>query len=248
MTKEQYALNHPAGRIGKRLIFKVQDVTKKEHEVPICKENDLLMEQPIGVDKQRVWLFDCAYGEKIFHLTIGKVCNRSPRSIGPHAMAVDAMEKMEGPPSPLTFLPVVNCEAMVIGIVTLHALLSTVYNSDTHDSSLTISRWHGYLPTLLSTDSTFGVSELEFLFSEQQKYLHFFFTYLDYVQDHAFTLLCFQARGSIFFVEVGKSNFIAQKISQTLVSTGTKAASLNPTDALHGDIGIVAPPDVVVLL
>lgn len=35
---------------------------------------------------------------------------------------------------------------------------------------------------------------------------------------------------------------------QTLVSTGTKAVFLNPTDALHGDIGIVGRDDVVVIV
>ncbi|MCO5582291.1 hypothetical protein L7F22_036183 [Adiantum nelumboides] len=117
----------------------------------------------------------------------------------------------------------------------------------TQSRDLLLSNSHSLLlPT--GSDGTFGVSQLKFLFSEQQKFLHFFFTHLDYVQVHAFTLLCFQARGSIFFSGVGKSGFIAQKISQTLVSTGTKAAFLNPTDALHGDIGIVGPHDVVVLI
>ena len=54
-------------------------------------------------------------------------------------------------------------------------------------------------------------------------------------------------QGVLFFSGVGKSGFVVQKISQTLVSTGTKAVFLNPTDALHGDIGIVSPEDLVVL-
>ena len=53
--------------------------------------------------------------------------------------------------------------------------------------------------------------------------------------------------GTVFFNGVGKSGFIANKISQTLVSTGTKSVYLNPTDALHGDIGIVGPSDILVL-
>ena len=59
---------------------------------------------------------------------------------------------------------------------------------------------------------------------------------------------CLACRGVIFFTGVGKSGFIAQKVSQTLVSTGTKAVFLNPTDALHGDIGIVGPADLLVAL
>ena len=57
---------------------------------------------------------------------------------------------------------------------------------------------------------------------------------------------CLQCEGVIFFTGVGKSGFIAQKISQTFVSTGSKAVYLNPTDALHGDLGIVSQKDMVV--
>ena len=49
---------------------------------------------------------------------------RNPRTIGPEAMAVDAMKKMEAPPSPVQFLPVINDESILIGIVTLHGLVS----------------------------------------------------------------------------------------------------------------------------
>jgi D-arabinose 5-phosphate isomerase GutQ len=54
-------------------------------------------------------------------------------------------------------------------------------------------------------------------------------------------------KGSIFFTGVGKSGFIAQKVSQILVSTGTHAIFLSPTDALHGDIGIVNKGDIVIM-
>jgi arabinose-5-phosphate isomerase len=47
---------------------------------------------------------------------------------------------------------------------------------------------------------------------------------------------------------VGKSGFIARKIAATLTSMGTRSVFLHPSDALHGDLGIVSPEDVVVLL
>lgn len=49
---------------------------------------------------------------------------RNPKIIGPDAMAVDAMKKMEAPPSPVQFLPVISDENILIGIVTLHGLVS----------------------------------------------------------------------------------------------------------------------------
>lgn len=51
-------------------------------------------------------------------------CFRNPRTTSPEMMAVEAMRKMESPPSPVQFLPVINEENILIGIVTLHGLVS----------------------------------------------------------------------------------------------------------------------------
>ncbi|RRT77028.1 hypothetical protein B296_00013416 [Ensete ventricosum] len=50
--------------------------------------------------------------------------NRNPRTISPDAMAVEAMQKMESPPSAVQFLPVVDYHNLVIGIITLHGLVT----------------------------------------------------------------------------------------------------------------------------
>jgi arabinose-5-phosphate isomerase len=47
---------------------------------------------------------------------------------------------------------------------------------------------------------------------------------------------------------VGKSGVIAQKIAQTMTSTGTVAVFLHPSDALHGSLGIITEGDVVIAL
>lgn len=47
---------------------------------------------------------------------------------------------------------------------------------------------------------------------------------------------------------VGKSGIVARKIAATFSSVGLVALYLNPLDALHGDIGVVAPGDVAILL
>ena len=54
--------------------------------------------------------------------------------------------------------------------------------------------------------------------------------------------------GKVVVAGVGKSGLVARKIASTLTSTGTAAVYLHPSDALHGDLGLVAPIDVVVLL
>lgn len=55
-------------------------------------------------------------------------------------------------------------------------------------------------------------------------------------------------QGKVILAGVGKSGIVAQKIAATLNSIGTLAVSLHPCDALHGDLGIVTPVDVAVIL
>ena len=57
-----------------------------------------------------------------------------------------------------------------------------------------------------------------------------------------------QCRGKVVLTGVGKSGLIAQKIAATLSSTGTPAVHLDPTEALHGGLGLVRKDDVVVAL
>jgi arabinose-5-phosphate isomerase len=54
--------------------------------------------------------------------------------------------------------------------------------------------------------------------------------------------------GRVIVTGVGKSGIIARKIAATLTSTGTPAMFLHPVEGLHGDLGIVGPADVVILL
>ncbi len=60
--------------------------------------------------------------------------------------------------------------------------------------------------------------------------------------------LLHDCQGKIIVTGVGKSGVIAQKIAQTLISTGTVAVYVHPSDALHGGLGIVAAGDVVIAL
>ncbi|MBM4153496.1 MAG: KpsF/GutQ family sugar-phosphate isomerase [Lentisphaerae bacterium] len=56
------------------------------------------------------------------------------------------------------------------------------------------------------------------------------------------------AGGKIVLTGVGKNLPIAQKIAATLSSTGSPAVVLHPSDAMHGDLGIVQPGDTVLAL
>ena len=55
-------------------------------------------------------------------------------------------------------------------------------------------------------------------------------------------------KGRVVVTGMGKSGFIAQKISATLASTGTPSLWLHPAEAVHGDLGRVTDRDVVIAL
>jgi arabinose-5-phosphate isomerase len=59
---------------------------------------------------------------------------------------------------------------------------------------------------------------------------------------------CGEANGRVVVTGMGKSGIIAQKIAATLSSTGSPALFLHPAEAVHGDLGVLMPGDVVVAL
>ena len=58
----------------------------------------------------------------------------------------------------------------------------------------------------------------------------------------------YNCRGRLIVSGMGKSGHVARKIAATLTSTGTRAIFLHAAEALHGDLGIIAPDDVVLAL
>ncbi|HSQ56274.1 MAG TPA: KpsF/GutQ family sugar-phosphate isomerase, partial [Gemmata sp.] len=58
----------------------------------------------------------------------------------------------------------------------------------------------------------------------------------------------FLCRGRVAVVGVGKSADVGQKLAGTLNSTGTRAYTLDATRAVHGDLGMVHPDDVALVL
>ena len=59
---------------------------------------------------------------------------------------------------------------------------------------------------------------------------------------------CADSKAKLVITGVGKSGIVARKIAATFSSIGLMALYLNPLDALHGDLGVVAPDDVCLLL
>ena len=70
---------------------------------------------------------------------------------------------------------------------------------------------------------------------------------IDDVFDKAVALIL-ACKGKLVITGVGKSGLIGAKIAATLASTGTPSFFLHPTEALHGDLGMIGRDDVVLAI
>lgn len=71
-----------------------------------------------------------------------------------------------------------------------------------------------------------------------------------FVDDHFIEILqlIYNSKGRLIIAGIGKSAIIGNKIVATLNSTGTPAIFLHAADAIHGDLGIVQPDDIVMCI
>src|SRR5262245_26756436 len=56
------------------------------------------------------------------------------------------------------------------------------------------------------------------------------------------------ARGRVIVTGIGKSGHIGQKVAATFASTGTPSFFVHPSEASHGDLGMIARDDVILAL
>jgi arabinose-5-phosphate isomerase len=60
--------------------------------------------------------------------------------------------------------------------------------------------------------------------------------------------LIYHCKGRVIMTGIGKSGIVARKVVATLNSTGTRSLFLHPVEAMHGDLGMVSPDDIVIAL
>ncbi len=60
--------------------------------------------------------------------------------------------------------------------------------------------------------------------------------------------LIYAVKGKCIITGVGKSGLVGAKIAATLASTGTSSFFIHPTEALHGDLGMIGPQDLVIAI
>ena len=58
----------------------------------------------------------------------------------------------------------------------------------------------------------------------------------------------YNCKGKLIIIGVGKSGHIANKLAATFSSTGTPSFFVHPSEAMHGDIGVISKQDIILLI
>lgn len=147
---ENFALYHPGGLLGKRLILKIRDVMRAGRRNPVVNVNATMM--TLLVEISRKWTgaanvvdkkgrlvglvtdYDIrhafAKGWTISTLSIRQIMNPKPTRIREDEMAIKALAVMESRKKPFTVLPVVDKRGRSVGMVHLHDLVTAGLVSD----------------------------------------------------------------------------------------------------------------------
>ncbi len=138
-TPDDFALLHPGGSLGKKLLMKVGDIMEADDKLPFCREQDTMrvavMEMahkrgicPVVDDEQRL-LGVVTTGDlnrllkvkqEFFDIPVARVMNPSPKTCQADDLAVLAYQKMEK--YKIIAMPVLEKERLV-GVVHLHDLM-----------------------------------------------------------------------------------------------------------------------------
>lgn len=143
---EEFALNHPAGRIGRRIALKVRDVMVCGQALPVCRPNDLLADVLVELSNKRCGclLVQDASGRLqgiftdgdlrralqskktgVLSEPVSALMTRTPKTCGGEMLAWQALQIMEEDARhPITVLPVAE-EGRLVGLIRMHDILQS---------------------------------------------------------------------------------------------------------------------------
>lgn len=142
LTPEDFAINHPAGRLGKRLTLRVSDLMHAGLDNPVISTEASWIEIVTAISKGGLGAVNVVDGtgqllgiitdgdlrrsiEKskptdLEHLRAATIMTCNPTTVLPDRLAYDALQLMENRPSQISALPVVDLEQRCIGLLRLH--------------------------------------------------------------------------------------------------------------------------------
>ena len=143
-SPEKFALYHPGGQLGQRILFKVKDIMRGGKNNPVVRKTATMDQLLIEISKKwagaasvvnkkgklvgLVTDFDIrksfAKGDKISNLSIIDIMNSTPTYVYSDETALKALSIMESRRKPLTVLPVVDRKKRSVGMIHAHDLLT----------------------------------------------------------------------------------------------------------------------------
>jgi arabinose-5-phosphate isomerase len=145
LTSDDFAVNHPAGRLGKRLTLRVGDLMHRDGENPTIAAGSSWVEVVRAISKGGLGAV-CVVDDKgrlagiitdgdlrraieqtnhdaLAKLTGDDFMTRKPTVANPELLAFDALRLMEDRPSQISVLPVVNEDQVCVGLIRLHDIV-----------------------------------------------------------------------------------------------------------------------------
>jgi arabinose-5-phosphate isomerase len=145
LTSSDFAVNHPAGRLGKRLTLRVGDLMHRDGENPTIATGSSWVEVVRAISKGglgAVCVIDASGQlagiitdgdlrraieqtdhESLAKLTCDEFMTRKPVVATPELLAFDALRLMENRPSQISVLPVVDVDQRCVGLIRLHDIV-----------------------------------------------------------------------------------------------------------------------------
>jgi arabinose-5-phosphate isomerase len=145
LTPEDFALNHPGGRLGKRLTLRVSDLMHGGEASPAVAASAPLLEVVRAISRGGLGAVNVLDGagrlagiitdgdvrrtlqraafKDLEGMTAGEVMTPDPVVVSPELLAHAALQVMENRPSQINVLPVVNAEGLCVGLLRLHDIV-----------------------------------------------------------------------------------------------------------------------------
>lgn len=146
-TLNDYAMNHPAGTIGKRIILKVKDLMLKDEQIPTCFPDSKLIDSLVELSNKRagcVLVIDQnskllgiftdgdlrrslqRHGAEVLQQKMGSLMTVNSKTTHPEQLAWEAMKLMEADQKfPIMVLPVIDEAGVAVGLIKMHDILQS---------------------------------------------------------------------------------------------------------------------------